>query len=642
MNKLNATEDGQSLDLRRDNLDRLKALFPDLVCDGKVDFEALKDTFSEDLHPPERYSFTWHGKSQARRITQTPTTGTLRPCPEESVNWDTTQNLFIEGDNLEVLKLLQKSYHKKIKMVYIDPPYNTGNDFVYPDNFNDNVANYLDITGQVGDDGRRFSANSETLGRYHTNWLNMMYPRLKLARNLMRDDGVIFISIDDNECPRLRQLCDEIFGEDNFVAQISVINNPAGRLLDKYIGTCHEYLVVYAKNELPDGALAVSKSPEEMAKSFPKQDEHGAYRDEELRNGHREFGRHNRPKLYYPIYVAEDGSVSLDPAPDHEEILPIWDDGFEGCWTWGNPKARDEVHLLRGKRVKGAWKIYRRSYASAQGDAPTKKVKTVWSENGYFTKNGQSAFNALFDTREKVFQSPKPVDLLKTAMEMAQVGDGYILDFFSGSCTTAHATLASNGDDQGSRKFIMIQLPELCDKDSEAFKAGFETIAEIGKERIRKVGQQLAAAHEASPSKKLDLGFRVYKLDSSNIKSWDGQREATEQSLLDIVDPIKEDRSESDVLYEILLKYGLNLNLPVETRVFDGRTVYAVGFGALMVCLSEAIALDVVNALGAWKVKLGSAVTRVVFRDGGFADDLVKANAIEDLKRYDIHDVKSI
>lgn len=369
---------GVSMNLTDHNLEQLKALFPNVFSEGKIDFDALKAELGEHLAGEgERYQFSWNGKAQAKRIATTPSMGTLRPAVDESVNWDTTENLYIEGDNLEVLKLLQKAYFGKVKMIYIDPPYNTGKDFVYKDDFKDNLSNYKRLTNQVDEQGNPLTTNSDSSGRYHSNWLNMMYPRLKLARNLLRDDGVIFISIDDNEVHNLRKLCDEIFGEGNFVGQVSVLNNPKGRALDKYMGTCHEYLFLYSRTTLSSGALSIEKTDEEIAKDYSLFDSNGNYRELELRNTHREFGKHNRSNLFYPFHVTHQGVVSLVSSADTFEVLPIWDDGFEGCWTWGQEKARNEAHLLIAKEVLGKWKIYRKSYANEKDDIPRKQLKTV-------------------------------------------------------------------------------------------------------------------------------------------------------------------------------------------------------------------------------------------------------------------------
>jgi len=658
--------DGKSKDITAENIQKLKELFPEAFTEGKVDFDALKEvlgTFVDDRD--ERYSFTWNGKSKARMIAQTPSTGTLRPCKEESVDWDTTQNIFIEGDNLEVLKLLQKSYHKKVKMIYIDPPYNTGKDFVYKDNFKDNIKNYKEITGQVDGEGRNLSNNPETSGRYHTDWLNMMYPRLKLARNLLKDDGVICLSIDENEISNLRTICDEIFGEENLLFQITLLCNPKGRSQDKYIANCHEYIVGYSKQVLDKGVINVPKDSDEIEKNYKLSDQRGKYRELELRNTHREFGKHNRKNLYYPFYVNREGAILLEEKDDFVAIYPIWDDGFEGCWTWGQEKARNQLDEIVAKEVKGNWKIYRKNYAENDDGQATKQVKSIWTEKEYHTEKGQNSFNTLFETNDKIFQSPKSVETIKQLLLMASHRDSIILDFFAGSATTAHSTMQLNTEDGGSRKFIMAQLPEPCDENTEAYKSGYKTIAEISKERIRRAAAKIKEdiirrGEKFFAPTNLDLGFKVFKLDSTNIKPWEVDFDLTERTLEDFISNIKPDRREEDVLYEILLKYGLDLTLPIDEWIMDNgklimkeerhsqlstlnsQLVYSIGMGALIICLADAISLEVVEGMAKLKEELNPEIMRVVFKDSGFKDDVVKTNAVQILKQAGIVDVKSI
>lgn len=640
MEKLDRDSGGSSLNIVQDNIDKLKTLFPEVFAEGKIDFDALRDILGDAVEAgDERYNFSWHGKAKARRIAQTPSTGTLLPCKAESKNWDTTQNLFIEGDNLEVLKLLQKSYHKQVKMIYIDPPYNTGKEFIYPDNYQDNLDTYLEYTGQKDSEGRKFGTNAETSGRYHTNWLNMMYPRLKLARNLLRDDGVIFISIDDNEQANLRKLCDEVFGEENFVAAITLLCNPKGRSQDKYFATNHEYVTVYSKKILPKGSFAIAKGEDQIESEYPEEDEDGKFRLLELRNTHREFGKHNRKNLFYSFYVDDSGEVSLTDKDGCFKVLPLWDDGFEGCWTWDTNKAEKDAHLLVAKQVNGRWKIYRKSYANGAD----RMLKTILFEKTFHTEKGQKEFNTLFNTNVKIFQSPKSPFLIGQLSQTSSANSDVILDFFSGSCTTAHAVMDLNAQDGGNRRFVMVQLPEPCDEKSEAYKAGYKTIADIGKERIRRAGDKIKSDNaDKEGIENLDIGFKVFKLSSSNIKPWDADFDNIENTLLSSVDNIKDDRREDDVLYEILLKYGLDLTVPIEEREIGGKAVYSIGFGALAVCLDDDITLDVVEGIGKLKAELDPEVMRVVFKDSGFKDDVVKTNAIQILKKHGIDDVKSL
>lgn len=369
---------GTTLDIAAENRARLKQLFPTVFTETRnekgeltesIDFEKLKaelGTFSDTFESRrERYGMEWPSKKEALHLIQTLSSATLKPCRSESVNFDTTENLFIEGDNLEVLKLLQTSYYGKVKMIYIDPPYNTGKEFIYPDNFSESLETYLEYAGLIDGEGKKFSTNTANEGRFHTKWLNMMYPRLYLARNLLRDDGVIFISIDDNEVSNLRKLCDEIFGEENFVGMLSLLCNPKGRAQDKHFATNHEFILVFGKNQLPKGSFNIEKGAEQIDLEYTEEDDDGKYRSLELRNTHREFGRFNRKNLYYPVFVdSQSGEVQLDNSTGLIEVLPIWDDGFEGCWTWGKPKAIQESELLIGKKVNGKWKIYVKDYAS--------------------------------------------------------------------------------------------------------------------------------------------------------------------------------------------------------------------------------------------------------------------------------------
>lgn len=556
-----------SPDLTQENIEKLKELFPEIVTEGKVDFDMLKTVLGEQVDDrKERYRFEWHGKKESLLGAQQPSKGTLRPDIETSKSFDTTENLYIEGDNLEVLKLLQKPYNGKIKMIYIDPPYNTGNDFVYNDNFKDSIGSYLALTGQLNEEGKKIFTNTESGGRYHTDWLNMIYPRLKLARNLLKEDGVIFISIDENEVVNLRKICDDIFGELNFVAQITTLNNPKGRSQDKYFATNHEYILIYSKQQLPKGAFSIEKDKEQIIKEYPETDINGSkYRLLELRNTHREFGKHNRPNLFYPIYVHRtNGAVSLSPNENTIEVWPIWEDGFEGCWTWNKQKSIKELNLLEARQVRGIWKIYRRGYA----DGAVRMLKTIFNDNSFYTEKGQREIFELFNTRDKIFESPKSTSLIKELIMTSVKEDEIILDFFSGSATTADSTIQLNASDGGQRKFILIQLPEETMENSLSFKHGFKTICSIGKERIRRAGEKILKEN-SDVDNNLDVGFKVFKLDKSNIREWNIDFENIERDLTDYEDIFVPGRSELDVVYEIMLKYGLELTYPINTFQAD-------------------------------------------------------------------------
>jgi len=606
-----------------------------------IDFDLLKQELSTSIveGPQERYHLNWPGKREALLTANAPIAKTLRPCRAESVGFDTTENLFIEGDNLDALKLLQETYLGKIKMIYIDPPYNTGNDFVYEDDFSENADGFLKKSNQVDESGNRLVANTEANGRFHSDWLDMVYPRLRLARNILSDDGVIIASIDENEIVNIRKIFDEVFGESNLLFQITLLCNPKGRSQDKYAANCHEYLVGYSKQQLNKGDLNVPKSDEEITKNYKLKDNRGRYRELELRNTHREFGKHNRQNLYYPFYVNSDGVVSLDQALGTVRVYPVWDDGFEGCWTWGIDKAKNQIDEIVAKEVKGSWKVYRKNYAQGDNGEATKQVKSIWVEKQFHTEKGQAAFNELFQTKHKLFQSPKSVDTIKQILLMASKEESLILDFFAGSATTAHAVMQLNAEDGGKRKFIMVQLPEACDEKSEAFKAGYPTIAEISKERIRRAGKKIKEEN-ATTTTDLDIGFRVLKVDSSNMADVYYTPDAVEQNLLNLqADNIKEDRTSEDLLFQVLLDWGVDLTLPITQETIDGCRVYFVDGDALASCFEK----DGKITEGFCKELAERQPMRVVFRDSGFASDSVKINVEQIFKLKSPHtDVKTI
>lgn len=617
-----------SPDLTQENIEKLKGLFPEILTDGKVDFDMLRTILGEEVDDrSERYRFEWHGKRASLLGAQQPSKGTLRPDKESSKNFDKTENLYIEGDNLEVLKLLQKSYNSKVKMIYIDPPYNTGNDFVYEDDFKDNFQSYLEQTGQVDEEGRRLSTNTESNGRYHTDWLNLMYPRLKLARNILTDDGVIFISIDENEVANLKKLCDEIFGATNFVSQITTLCNPKGRSQDKFFATNHEYILIYSKRILNKGAFSIAKDEEQIEREYPNIDVSGQkYRLIELRNTHREFGKHNRPNLFYPIYVNDStGEVSLTRNPNTVKVLPVWEDGYEGCWTWDMNRALKDKELLEAKLVKDSWKIYRKSFS--QGTV--KMLKTIFNDNRFYTEKGQKEIFELFNTKEKIFESPKSVELIKLLCETTLKENDIILDFFSGSATTAHAIMKLNAEDNGNRKFIMVQLPEKVDKKSEAFKAGYENICGIGKDRIRRAGEKIIKDHPKTVDS-LDIGFKVLKLDKSNIREWNVDFEELEEQITSYDNMFVSDHSELDVVYEIILKSGLELTCPVNTFQVDGKNIYDIVFGNLFICLDDNIDTTIAQAIIDKRNDYGIETSSVVFADHGFhGNDSEKLNCFK-------------
>ncbi|MFW3341841.1 site-specific DNA-methyltransferase [Aliarcobacter butzleri] len=606
--------DGKSMNIIEQNIEKLKEIFPEVFSEGKIDFSKLEEElgqFKEDEN--ERYNFTWNGKSEAKKIALTPSTGTLRPCKEESKDWDTTQNLYIEGDNLEVLKLLQKSYHKKVKMIYIDPPYNTGKDFVYKDNFRDNIKNYLEITGQVDSDGNKLSTNSETSGRYHSDWLNMMYPRLKLARNLLKDDGVIFISIDDNEVSNLRKLCDEIFGEDNFISEF-VWKSKLGKVgTTSTVSITHEYILCYSKS----ASLTAFKMIEKYSDG----------RKENLRQWGQADRREDRPSMYYPIEI------------NGVTVFPIKEDGTDGRWRVGKETAEELLNsgTLELSNKNGQYNIYR-NFPSGISLTP---FETLLLDDIGTTAKGSLILKDL--ELQKFFDYSKPIELITFFINLVANENDIILDFFSGSATTAHAVMKLNSEDNGNRKFICVQLPETTDEKSEAFKAGYKNICEIGKERIRRAGEKVKSE---SGKTELDIGFKVLKLDSSNIKSWDSDFENLETNLLDAVENIKSDRNEEDLVYEILLKYGLDLSLPIEELNINGKKIFSIGFGSLVCCLDNDIDTNIVEKIAELKKQFetdfGLENMRVVFKDSSFKDSVVKTNALQILKQNGINEVVSV
>lgn len=612
-----------STDLVQENIAKLKELFPNIVAEGKIDFTVLKDILGEEIEEGEEYyRFTWAGKTQARREAHKPSTGTLRPAKEESVDWDNTQNLYIEGDNLEVLKLLQKTYAGKIKMIYIDPPYNTGKDFVYKDNYKDNLKNYQELTGQIDEEGTKLTTNTESQGRYHSNWLNMIYPRLILARNLLKDDGVIFISIDDNEASSLKKVCDEIFGEDNFAANIVWQKKYAVSADDPGIAAMHDHIVCYRKTDNFKRILLPRTEKQLQRYKNTDNDPRGPWSsDNYVSNKSKE----ERPTLWYPIKHPKTGS---DVWPDESAV-------------WRYSVENHEKMVLENRLYWGPNESYEKPRLKRfLSEIQSGIVPSTWwafDEVGH-NDEGQKETATLIG--KKIFSTPKPIRLLERILAISVDKKDIILDFFSGSAATAHAVMQLNAEDGGNRRHIQVQLPEPTDEKSEAHKAGYKTIAEIGKERIRRAAKKIA---EENPDKAgdLDLGFKVFKLDTSNIKAWDGNLDNLKENLFDAVSNIKAERSEEDVLYEILLKYGLDLSLPIEEKLMEGKKVFNVGKGALFICLADNITAKVAEGIGKWKDKVEPEICRVVFKDGGF-NDVEKANAVQTLKRHGIAEIKSI
>ena len=612
--------DGMTMNIEQANVEKLKEVFPEVFADGKVDFDKLQGLLGHYIaDDKEKYSFSWKGKADSLRLAQKRSTGTLRPCKKESKNWDTTENLYIEGDNLEVLKLLQSSYLNSIKMIYIDPPYNTGNDFVYTDDFADGIAHYKEVTGQAT------KSNPETAGRYHTNWLNMMYPRLKLARNLLTDDGVIFISIDDNEQANLKKLCDEVFGEDNFVAVFPWRKRTAKSDVPFGVSQDYEWILVYAKSQ--DFLAAIEGG---TRKYFETPDFPG--RPWRIHDLTKQTSASERPKSFFTLVNPKTGKEY--PA-NPNRTWAITKDTFEGYYKQGKIVFPDDYDFLN--ITQPAFRYFKDDDEKKAGEMfGCIAVSTNLPKEIGMTKEGTAEITELFE--KKVFGFPKPVALLKFLISITTKfdNDAIILDFFSGSATTAHAVMQLNAEDGGNRKFICVQLPEKTDEQSEAYKAGYKTICEIGKERIRRAGEKIKEENKDKEGiENLDIGFKVFKLDSSNLVKWDNTpttdeeevKKRIQQSLFYLV----EGREDLDLVYEIMLKYGLSLTLPVEERKFDGITAYIINHPdyKVLVCLAPNITLSAVEEMD--KETIGT----YIFADRCFTDANILSNTEEILKKKD-------
>ena len=626
-------------------IDKLKGLFPEAVEEGKINFDILRAMLGDEVDDSrEKYQFTWNGKAKAIKMAQTPSSATLRPCKDKSKNWDTTENLYVEGDNLEVLKQLQKTYYGKIKMIYIDPPYNTGNDFVYNDSFSNTIENYKEQTNQAA------SSNPESNGRFHTDWLNMMYPRLLLAKNLLMDEGVIFISIDDHEEINCKKVLDEVFGENNFIANI-VRNTNSSKNQSLFVSVSHEYCYVYTKNieklksihqenkwgveknnlheylkrveYLKKEGLSNEEITEELKTltNYPRFidftnywyfDEKGLYRKGDLggvKNG-------NMVPLFNPITKRD------DPVPP-------------GGYRYSPEKLNE---LVSQNRI----------HFHTDGSLPT--IKRYLSENSKqrpksIMSDDQRPDYAWLKKQKIPFDNPKQLSFMKRILSIFDK-DILVLDFFSGSATTAHAVMELNSEDGGNRKFIMVQLPELCAEKSEAYKAGYKNICEIGEERIRRAGEQIKSDwNKEHPQDTLlsdeeefttDIGFKVFKLDSSNIYEWDSSLKLDEKELVEKYEKVfKLERSNEDIIYEIMLKYGV-FDKQVEEIKVNNKTMYRVGKRYMLICLESEITLEDIKAIGELSPKT------VVFNENSFKGDNEKINALTNLKNVGVEDIKCI
>ncbi len=625
-----------------ENIEKIGALFPtavtEVIKDGVVthaiDFDVLRQELSRVVveGAQERYQFTWPDKRKSILLANAPIAKTLRPCREESVDFDTTENLYIEGDNLDALKLLQETYLGKVKMIYIDPPYNTGNDFVYEDDFSQGTEEYMAGSGQFDEEGGRLVANLESNGRFHTDWLNMIYPRLKLAKDLLADDGVIFISIDDGESDNLRKVCNEVFGSSNFVSDISVVNNLKGRNDKKYIARANERLLMFVKSgEFEEYGLSLD---EKVVADYTEQDHQGKYRLIELRKRGGADTRAERPNMYYSFFVdPKTGKVSLQKDETYcVEAIPVKSDGVDGRWRWGIDTARSRLESLFGRKVQAAAKfnIYEKDYLEDENGMRRIRPKSVMSGSAYSTDVATKEYRSIMSPID--FSSPKPVAMLSDLVEYSASPDSnaIILDFFSGSATTAHAVMQLNAADGGHRKFIMVQLPEGTEENTEAYKAGYKNICEIGKERVRRAGHKIKGEIEQAnaqvkideePKKVPDIGFRVLKIDSTNMQDvYYNPSEIKQTELFALANNIKTDRSGEDLLFQIMLDLGILLSSKIEETVIGGKKVFSVAEGYLIACFDSEVTTEAVTEIAKMKPYYA------VFRDSGMANDSVATN----------------
>lgn len=632
--------ESQSANLLADNLAQLRKLFPELVTESAkglaVNVDVLKSLVGDATvtDADEKYGLNWHGKRAARQLALTPSTGTLRPCPEESVDWDTTQNLMIEGDNLEVLKLLQKSYAGKVKLIYIDPPYNTGKDFVYPDNFHDSIRNYQELTGQV-EGGRKVSSNTEASGRFHTDWLNMMLPRLLLARNLLRDDGVMFVTIDSTEFDNLSALLKEVMGTENF-ATAFIWEKRRSRENRKLFSVNHDYIICFAKNkssfERVRGMLPLTDEARNRY-SNPDNDPRGVWQSVAITA---QAGHGTKDQFYT---ITTPGGRQIDPPSGN-------------CWRFTDTRL---------SQLKGDGRIW---FGQEGNNVPRQKMflseqdegltpHTLWTADEVgTTDSAKRDLNALFDD-QAVFDTPKPVELIRRMIEIAGGTEGIVLDFFAGSGTTGEAVFQANAADAGTRTSILVQLPEPLTADSQDQQVAAEfckrlgipsNIAELTKERLRRAANRL---RKNVPSLASDLGFRSFELASSNIRAWTPESESMEQAILLNLEHIEADRTPDDLLFELLLKLGLDLCVPIESKTIAGKSVKSIGGGVLLTCLDQQVTVADAEplALGivAWvREQQPAGEVTCVFRDSAFENDVAKTNLAAILEQHGIAKVRSL
>ncbi len=634
-----------SMDMTEEQLQKFKQLFPEVFTEGlKVDWEKLKLTLGEAIDVgKERYGMNWPGKADCFKTIQQPSIATLVPVREESIDFDTTQNLFIEGDNLEVLKLLQKSYLGKIKMIYIDPPYNTGNEFIYPDNYSENLETYLQYTGQIDSEGRKFGTNTDTDGRYHSKWMNMMYPRLFLAKNLMNEKGIIFISIDDTEVDNLKKICNEVYGEENFIGCIVRTTGQTTGQDSNGLGSSFDYLLVYSKS--PDRGLNGLPLTEHDLKRFENEDERGKYAYDQLRKTGSNDKREDRPNMYYSIQD-----------PDKNNLFPTGPGGYESCWR---VEKKTYDNLVKDKMI--LWKKTKKDnieiwwpYVKYYLEGRTKRPSPLWDDlEG--NKKASRDLRAIFDGK-KIFDFPKPIELLKRVISISCDDEDIVLDFFAGSGSLAHAVLEYNQIQKTNLKFICIQLPQKTEPESEAYVEGFMTISDLSKERIRRISNKIrikqtnvnqanrnALFGSEGKENYLDLGFKVFKLDHSNFKIWDStlekDPEAIQQRLFEHIDHISHDAAQESILYELLIKSGFELTTPIEKRNLANKLVFSIAGGQLLICLEKELNNEVLKAMAEMQP------TRVICLDEAFTGmnaDALKTNAVQMMKSKGVVNFRTV
>ena len=633
----------QSMDKVAANVAKIRELFPNCVTERinnegqlehAIDFDMLKQELSDHVVDglQERYQFTWPDKRKAILAANAPINKTLRPCREESVDFDNTENLYIEGDNLEVLKLLQETYLGKVKMIYIDPPYNTGNDFVYNDDFKQSSDEYVENSGQLDDEGNRIVANTESNGRFHTDWLNMIYPRLKIAKDILDNDGIIFISINDKEQENLKKICDEIFGNSNFIACIprkTGAGNAAARG-NAILRKPFDYILLYKKS---DSCILRRKLVGQY--EYKYSDDYGAYRLGQYQATGSDATRDARPSLYYPIYVDKNGKLSTVHKEDAvKTILPKKIKGEDGRWMWKPDKFNQDNNkyiYYDGER------LYRKIYYDESKEQNKYQVEQAWLDGSiYQNAAGTKELGAIMNSENAVFSNPKPVDLIKWCVNLHFKNDVTVLDFFSGSATTAHAVMQLNAEDGGKRKFIMVQLPEVCAENTEAYKAGYKNICEIGKERIRRAGKKIKEENPLT-TQDLDIGFRVLKCDSSNMEDvYFTPKEYMDKQQSLFIDNIKKDRNDEDLLFDAMLKLDTPLSSKIEKITIAGKTVYNVAQGHLMACFDKNVTDEVITAVAK------EMPSYFVMRDSSQADDSVAINFEQIFNTYSPQTVRRV